>query len=320
MLLLPAVGIVWLWADAFWYLYSGRQTLPSPFNPFPRPYRLGLTAVIFTALLFQNLTFIKAQLNLYRIGGTAIQQAAQAASQANQHGRSAVFINLPAWIAPLQATYALGQEGDNLILGPDMVESLVWAQTGLHTSVSAVRYDDIRVETPYYTGPVGAGLDVSKLIVEEPAIYVSRYETAEIRVEPAAILGLAPPESPPLAAFGDSIQLLAAAVEPGRDQLTLTLTWQLLQPAPFEMTVFVHALDSSGAIITQADGDPAAGTLPFGLLPPGTIFHDIRVLPAARLQSLRLGLYNRFDGSRWPALNANGQPFPDNALSLDIPQ
>ena len=86
------------------------------------------------------------------------------------------------------------------------------------------------------------------------------------------------------------------------------------------MTVFVHGLDQEGALIGQADGDPAAGTISFGLLPAGTVFQDIRILSdePALLHSFRIGLYNRFDGSRWPATDAGGSAYIDGAVPLNI--
>ncbi len=317
MFMLPAVGIVWLWAEAFWYFYDGREPLPSVFTRLRRHYRLGIAAVLLGLLLLQNVVFILAQLELYRIGGMAITQTGLAAIEANDAGRPAVFINLPSWIAPLQATYAIGQEGDNLILGPDMVAPMIWTQTGRHLSASAVRFDDIRTETPYHAGPVGDGPDWPNLIAAGSAVYVARYGSEGIQIEPAAWLDVPAPDNTPLATFGESIVLLATTAETEGDQTLLTMIWQVNEPAPFEATVFVHALDENGLIVNQADGDPVAGTFPFGLWPTGTIIQEIRIIPSNQAHLLQVGLYNRFDGTRWPAMTLDGQLYPGDAVPID---
>jgi hypothetical protein len=279
---------------------------------------LGIAAVLLVLLLGQNVDFIGEQLDLYRIGGTAISEAGLAGRAADEAGRRAVFINLPSWIAPLQATYAIGQEGDNLILGPDMVEPLIWAQTGEQVSATAVRYDDIRVETPYYAGPVGGGPDWAGLVSEEAAVYVSSYEPDNIEVREAGIVGLANPNFPPLVLYGESMWLMAARAERNGDHTVLELTWMVRETTPSELTVFVHGLDEGGQLVGQADGDPIAGTFPIGLWPVGTVVQDIRIVPTVAAQYFLVGLYNRQDGTRATAMRADGQPLTDEAFKIFI--
>jgi hypothetical protein len=315
MFMLPAVSIAWLWTEAFWYFYVGRRERSTISMGVPRHYRLGIAMALLVALVLQNMAFIRTQLDLYHIGGTAISEIGAAAVEADEEGRPLVFINIPSWIAPLQATYATGQEGDNLILGADMVEPLIWAQTGEQVEATAVRYDDIRVEEmPYYTGPVGQGPDWNNLLAEEAAVFVTDYAPEQIDIKPAGVLGIPASDERPLAEFGGLALLLGATAETEGDQIQLDLTWQVVGQVPFEYTVFVHGLDENGMLVGQADGDPLAGTFSMGLWPVGTIVQDTRFVSSGKVRSFLIGLYSQLDGMRLMAFSAEGEPLPDKAF------
>ncbi|MCA9972976.1 MAG: hypothetical protein KC425_22315, partial [Anaerolineales bacterium] len=128
------------------------------------------------------------QLALYAIGGDAIRGAVSAAETAGARGETAVLLNFPAWIAPQRATYALGQEGDILVLGPELLPPLVWAHGGPPVDVRAMRVDAIRQQPPaYFAGPLGDGAawDAAR----PTALFHTVYLTDTIRLRPAAASG-----------------------------------------------------------------------------------------------------------------------------------
>lgn len=305
MLMLASVGLAWLWSDALWALAAGKR------------WRRALAGLLLAALLLQNGLFVRAQLDLYAIGGSAIRSGVAAAVAAHERGETAVFINFPAWIAPQRATYALGQEGDILVLGPELLPAMVWAHSGQWVDVRAARVDAIRQQPPYYTGPLGDG---AAWDVEQPtAVFHTVYFTDTIQVQPAGRLGVAAAAPGVLATFAEGLRLLAGTAVFTAQGLQVDLTWQLAGPPPPDITVFVHVLDVDGQMLAQADGDPLAGTYPFSAWPAGTMLQDQRMVIAVEgAVAVQVGLYNRVTGERVTAAAADGAAWADAAVAVPV--
>ncbi len=127
-----------------------------------------------------------------------------------------------------------------------------------------------RVGAAVYTQAVGPGL-------------------VEIRTEPKISPGALPP-----------IETITAqaALRCTEDQLQIHVDWRApVSPLP-DMSVFVHLLDASGALIAQADQfAPVYGWRPLSTWQPGEIIRDVYALPRANGEIIRLGLYiQRPDG------------------------
>jgi hypothetical protein len=81
----------------------------------------------------------------------------------------------------------------------------------------------------------------------------------------------------------------------------LTLYWQAQREMKTAYKVFVHLLDSSGAIVTQVDREPQAGEAPTtGWLVGEVVVDRIEIPPQGleRAQRIALGLYDPVDGTR----------------------
>ena len=110
MFMLMSVGAAWLWADVVVRLAAwGRTTLSR------QRFSRGLAIMLVGALLFQNVAFIHDRLQPWELGGEVIRQIVAQTQVANAQGRSAAFINLPAWLASSNVTLALGQDGIGLL-------------------------------------------------------------------------------------------------------------------------------------------------------------------------------------------------------------
>jgi hypothetical protein len=130
---------------------------------------------------------------------------------------------------------------------------------------------------------------------------------AELRLGPFRVSGV-PAASPgaPKAIFGageiglDDVQVEGANV---------TLTWTALAKPRAGYTVFVHALDASGKLLSQQDGPPVGGSWPTALWEPGDVIRDTHALPSlpAAASALEIGLYTQPDGLRLPIMSASGE-------------
>ncbi|MBK8430689.1 MAG: hypothetical protein IPL28_05110 [Chloroflexi bacterium] len=75
------------------------------------------------------------------------------------------------------------------------------------------------------------------------------------------------------------------------------------------MTIFAHTTAENGTLITQADGQAWANTLPLAQWPIGSPLTDIRTfhVPTSTAHpQVRIGLYNWQTGARLPLQAADG--------------
>ena len=133
------------------------------------------------------------------------------------------------------------------------------------------------------------------------------------RVEPAPV-------------FDEVIALRGARVEAvdGREdraaQIRVLLWWEALAPPAADLTVFVHLLDESGALVGDGDGPPIGGGFPTSMWQPMDQVADEHVvmLPAdhsSQVYSVRVGWYDPATGFRLP-LSEEGREAVDGAFTV----
>lgn len=107
-----------------------------------------------------------------------------------------------------------------------------------------------------------------------------------LRVTPTGMPGYTPrqPGNPTVATpldvtFDRNIQLVGYAVEPAQPTqgatVNVTLYWQARERPDLPYTVFVHLIDSNGALQAQGDSMPVANTLPTSCWLPGETVEDV---------------------------------------------
>jgi len=126
------------------------------------------------------------------------------------------------------------------------------------------------------------------------------------------------------AGLGDQITLLGfeavAEAKPG-DALPVTLYWQAQGALPEDYTVFVHLLDSDGALVASHDGPPMAGRYPTRAWAPGEVVKDTHPLAlptdlAPGRYRLQVGMYRWPSLERLPAADDQGVLYPEGAVVL----
>ena len=136
----------------------------------------------------------------------------------------------------------------------------------------------------------------------------------------------APPLSPtPLATFGDTLLLTNAVLPPDEPQrpggiFPVWLVWQALSPGSEDLTLSLQLLDPNDVWVAGADGEISNILLPqhwrkgdrLDTVRWFTLPNDI---PPGRYK-LIAALYHAQDLSRIPAVDAHGQPLPNNAYPL----
>ncbi|MCA9975247.1 MAG: hypothetical protein KC413_05835, partial [Anaerolineales bacterium] len=316
LMMLASVGIAWLWADAALTLAQTQW------------WRRVLAAGLLALLLWQNGRFIHTRMQLHQMLGQAFDEAIAVATTANAAGETAVLLNFPSWLAPTE-TYAIGHEG--VLFWPDYVphQELTRVHNGQRADLIFARVEAIRPQLPYFYGVTGSPPDWEALRQQPTAVYVTRYTETAVTLQPAGQLDSPTPTAPPLATFMNNDQpalaLLAATTSYATpDTATIQLTWQLNAPLPTH-TIFVHLLDANGQLLTQADGDPLAGSYPFTAWETGEVVFDVRRAAAVDAVQVLVGVYDWTTGERLTAVTPStavtpetAVPFPDNAVSLSL--
>jgi hypothetical protein len=110
---------------------------------------------------------------------------------------------------------------------------------------------------------------------------------------------------------------------PVDDTLTLTLTWQSLQPVPYDATTFVHLKGTDGSLVAQVDRQPFDGRFPTSYWLPGQVVTDVvslSPLPAVhdRKLVLSVGMYTWPSLERLAVVDTYGTPQLDNMATFDV--
>jgi hypothetical protein len=118
------------------------------------------------------------------------------------------------------------------------------------------------------------------------------------------------------ATFGGALRLSGYSSTISNGVLDLKLVWNSLQAVDQDYTVFVHVLDSTGAIVAQRDQTPQGGQYPTSLWLPGEYVTDPYrfELPPGQY-SLEVGLYSQTTGARLSAENGT-KVLEDNRVPL----
>ena len=134
-----------------------------------------------------------------------------------------------------------------------------------------------------------------------------------VRVKGTSVATL--PDAARLAApvtFDQAITLTHADTDARADGVHVQLLWKSLKPLPRDVTVFVHAYDASGKLITTGDGPPMGDNFPTSLWQSGDQVLDehVLILPSGLALSdvqIKVGLYQPQDGGACPQPSAKTQ-------------
>ena len=221
-----------------------------------------------------------------------------------------LLVNLPMRITPRARSYPLGFEGITPLPARVTADRLVHVHTGIDGAADAVAFgiaamDDPPVYSYSLFGRQVGWQELAAAIRQAGAVYLARYEPKRIHlVEAGGAAEEASTSDEPVARFGERVALLGADCtcdEMGRVQVTAH--WEAEVPVKTDATVFAHLLDSSGAIVAQADGHPLLGMLPFWLWEPGEVVRDVRhfqAVPGGEYV-VRLGMWEIAKGEPLPA-------------------
>jgi hypothetical protein len=126
------------------------------------------------------------------------------------------------------------------------------------------------------------------------------------------------PPAGPRIRFGNAVTLLGATTQND----ALTLYWRAESSTSADYRLFVHLLGENNVLLGQLDGLPFDNRYPVWAWLPGQTIEDRREIAQAgidanELRAIAVGMYNAASGERLAAIDAQGQPLPDNALVIE---
>jgi hypothetical protein len=163
----------------------------------------------------------------------------------------------------------------------------------------------------HYPGmePLGGPADIGLVAVKDPGSVQMTFSTDAL--SQAETLRSTDVE------FSDRIALLGYDPELLENRLQLTLYWQAERLLDQNWTVFVHLVDSSGALLAQHDSQPRGGEYPTSVWDPGEVVadqHEVTLpvdLPEGDYDVV-VGLYVADSGERLPVLDSQANPAGDS--------
>jgi len=179
----------------------------------------------------------------------------------------------------------------------------------------------IRLDRQLASLPAWAGLVALVVLASYPYL-APQFTELDPGSEPVALLQPVDAEAPQIMLLDYEI----AAPTQITPTLTLTLTWQTVEPIASDHTVFVHVLAEDGARVAQRDTQPCDGKCPTTIWQPGQLIVDryqLNLVPDVAAEpgqlpagpyELAIGLYLLDSGYRATVVGRD-----DNTVFIDVP-
>ena len=285
--------------------------------------RLWLIAasLLIGAIVAQGAAFLGVRKALQDGAMLAIWDVVRSGQEAGD-GAHPLYVNVPDQITPRLREYPVGFF--RAILMPVSVDlgQYVKLQTGIRPATRSLSVPALAglENFPHQVDMRGEAVDQAELsaaIRVADAVFFTEYDpSGQVRVVEAGGVSARPATSHQ-AIFGELAGLVHAETTADGDGLKVMSAWDCLGTFDAQDTIFVHALNASGQLAAQADGDPLRGLFPLPECRPGEQIRDVRFIalpPGA--YAIRVGIYNRVSGERLTAVDANGQALPDEAATI----
>jgi hypothetical protein len=282
-------------------------------------------ATVLAVLLF-NTAYVRQKMELAEEVAGLLWQAVQIAEEEGPSA-SLLYLNVPVWVAPKEATYRVGTEGLTFIPDYVRVQDFVYVNAGQEPAIGAWMFDPAKRDWRAYIGYAGDGLDwdgLAQQIRQADGVYLPIYPADGLRFVEAGALekpgSLTGSDAAP-ARFGDGIDLVKHVVRAADGELTVHLWWHAQDVPEQDMTVFLHVYNGAGQLVAQADGYPLLGLYPPSRWQAGDLVRDVRraTLPESAVEgsyTLAVGWYDPATGQRLPAFDQQGEPVANDAVQL----
>lgn len=232
-----------------------------------------------------------------------------------------LIVNAVDWVAPVQATYALGHEGVEVMPGYTNPQLLVWAHTLKLYQVKAVTFPLVFPQlNQIYFNTWGADLDWNAMAEQvRQADRVTLVSYSDERIEFRSVGRVTNANDPAQISFANRIELTKRAYALQANTIELQLKWRA--KAASTEDIFANALDCDGNILGLSGGASLGGIYPIWLWQPGETIEETRRIPLEKFSPtgcyrVELGLFNPNTGERTTAYGLDGQRLENDVVVL----
>jgi hypothetical protein len=305
---LASIGIVMVWASVIAELGQAIHT----------PWGRRLVQIVLTgAIITQSIISIRRQRELFISLNSTYQAVLEAAR--NEENAPLGFVNLPAWLAVPEQTYALVHEGVIFVPPYSNISEFIEVNEAWREA-DAVMYPPVLQDTELVYGFMGDGLDWERMrqfAIEHRTIWLTRYIDRRFVLQDVGtiVLDASPSSGEPLVRFEDGPIIESASVqEIEENHWAVTIIW--LASGPVQGKTFVHIRDADQNMVDQADGPALGGMIPPWIWQPGDRIQDVRhiILPKGTgPYTVQIGLFH--ENTRFPAF-MHGARCPEDAAPI----
>jgi hypothetical protein len=319
LLYTSAVGIALFWSAVTALLFQHLR----------HPAARALLAIPVVIMLAWCVPYITDRMNeTARL--TPAMEMIDADLRASNPSDRALIINLPEWSAPSYPAFLTGSEGMPIFQSAD-IPAWTWIATvsGVRRETTYVRHDiSLTRGDRFYYGIPGATINDTVLrekILESNYVYRFDYDAPGLRARRLAILHRNEAGPAALASFSQEnmgANLRAARAYRCNGTVMAELTWADVHDLTGPIGIFVHGFDAQNQQVAVADRDLVDGYLPLEMVPNGVVITETRVITVAAgatpIAQLRIGLYNRVNGTRFEAVQVNGVAWEGGEVVVPI--
>lgn len=336
MTYLPSIGTALFWGIFITSLYT---ILAS------RALRIALLTLFVVTILW-SVRFIADWMNeaarltpALRLIDADIRQSSPSARLLIINSSFVSLRTQPAWLVGQEGMPLWEYDADNtqpMWAWPSAVSGIVRTTMNVRHDISLTSRET-RFSAPgvtftqgkqFYFGVFGELVDDVALrtaILDSNYVYRFDYDEPGFRVSRLAIVGNAYAPVKPLAVLSKGpaqIVIDSATATKCDGFIQLDMAWAAAAHLAQPTAVFVHVIDINGQQILAADRDPVSGYLPIDQLPSNASINETRILQipqgSASIREIRVGLYNRANGSRFTALKSDSSAWNGDEITIPI--
>ncbi len=278
--------------------------------------------VLVVLILAQSIAFLYTRKTLHDQTMPAIWDVIHTGQQAGD-GIHLLYVNVPDQITPKWREFPVGFF--RAVLMPVSVDLGQYAelQKSVRPQTQSLSVPSLaHLENyPYNVDIRGEVVDRAKLsaaIRAADEVYMTEYEpSGEIHIVYAGDVSYRQSDHYD-AVFDHRLGVTMNRRMVGDQVIGIDFTLNCIGPFSPDETIFAHLVDLQGQLVAQADGDPLKGLFPLAECQPGEQIREFRLFrsPTMMGNSFKIGVYNRATEQRLNAVDAGGQPIPDNAVTF----
>lgn len=232
-----------------------------------------------------------------------------------------LMVNPVNWIAPVQATYALGHEGVEVMPDYLNMQLIVWAHTqelyNFEQATFALIFPPL---TDIYFSTGGTPLDwetMADRVRQSGRVALVRYTDERLIFQDLGAVTRA--DGSAVVSFEERIWLTDYAVTLQNGWLVAQMSWRVNSASGED--IYANALDCAGSVLGLSGGASMGGIYPIWLWRAGEQINEVRHIPLDALSPdgcylIEVGLFNPHTGARTMAYDPAGERLANDSLYI----